>query len=297
MALLINRVSNLSLTVKAGRVGRKAWALMPSGVQQLAPVRRVGNKIHGLVLARGARYMNPGTFMLRNRPELDFIHSIAQRRQGGKFRVAVLGCSIGMEVYSIRWRLRDLLSKLDLEVIGSDIDPVVIDTARRAIYPLAKYDWTLKRLTETESQQLFETTADAVQLRPEHKSHIRWQKADAFDVGLKDALGPQDLVVANRFLCHMSPDTAAACLRNITNLVAPGGYLFVSGVDLPVRQAVMTAARFEPVAERLAEIHEGDPSIRTGWPWAPWGLEPLDRSRPDWLTRYAMVWRRPAVGA
>ena len=42
---------------------------------------------------------------------------------------------------------------------------------------------------------------------------------------LMPGLGPQDMVVANNFLCHMAPADAEKCLRNIEQLVSPGGYL------------------------------------------------------------------------
>ena len=45
-------------------------------------------------------------------------------------------------------------------------------------------------------------------------------------------------MVANRFLCHMQPAEAETCLRRLAGLVNPGGYLFVSGVDLEVRTKV-----------------------------------------------------------
>jgi len=56
--------------------------------------------------------------------------------------------------------------------------------------------------------------------------------------GILDALGPQDIVVANRFLCHMDPGDAERCLRNVARLVCPGGHLFVSGIDLDVRRVL-----------------------------------------------------------
>ena len=61
---------------------------------------------------------------------------------------------------------------------------------------------------------------------------------DAADPELINILGPQDMVVASNFLCHMAPADAEKCLGNIAQLVSPGGYLFVSGVDLDVRTKV-----------------------------------------------------------
>ena len=78
----------------------------------------------------------------------------------------------------------------------------------------------------------------------------------------------------------MAPADAEKCLRNIARLVGPGGYLFVSGVDLEVRTKVALDLGWKPVAELMAEIHDGDPSVRADWPLQWWGLEPLDRRRP-----------------
>ena len=46
----------------------------------------------------------------------------------------------------------------------------------------------------------------------------------------------------------------------------------------------------------MAEIHDGDPLVRADWPLHWWGLEPLDRRRPDWQTRYASVFRVREAG-
>src|SRR5882724_7794241 len=110
-------------------------------------------------------------------------------------------------------------------------------------------------------------------------------------VRILETLGPQDTVVANRFLCHMGPLEAERCIRNIARLLVPGGYLFVSGVDLDVRTKVAIDLGWKPVQELLQELHEGDPSLRASWPHKYWGLEPLDRRRSDWKTRYASVFQ------
>ena len=97
--------------------------------------------------------------------------------------------------------------------------------------------------------------------------------------------------MANRFLCHMDPPDAEACLRNVAHLVKRGGYLFVSGVDLDVRTKVAREMGWKPVTELLREIHEGDTSLIKGWPLEYWGLEPLCDDRSDWKLRYASVFQ------
>jgi SAM-dependent methyltransferase len=104
-------------------------------------------------------------------------------------------------------------------------------------------------------------------------------------------LGLQDIVVASNFLCHMDDALAAACLRNIGRLVAPQGYLIVSGVDLDVRTKVAEASGWNPVQELLEEIHEGDPVMRNLWPCHYAALEPVNKARPDWRRRYAAAFQ------
>jgi hypothetical protein len=67
--------------------------------------------------------------------------------------------------------------------------------------------------------------------------------------------------------------------------------LFVAGVDLDVRTNVALDLGWEPIPELRTEIHDGDPLVRSDWPWHWWGLEPLDRRRSDWETRYTAAFR------
>src|SRR6267143_1828638 len=130
-----------------------------------------------------------------------------------------------------------------------------------------------------------------LRIKPGIREGIVWHVADAADPRILETLGPQDIVVANRFLCHMGPLEAESCIRNIARLLVPGGYLFVSGVDLDVRTKVAIDLGWKPVQDLLQELHEGDPSLRASWPHKYWGLEPLDRRRSDWKTRYASVFQ------
>jgi len=69
-----------------------------------------------------------------------------------------------------------------------------------------------ERMTAEEIHQMFEVTGDQVTIRPWLKQGIAWLSGDATDPNFVAALGPQDIVMTNRFLCHMEPATAEACL-------------------------------------------------------------------------------------
>ena len=148
-----------------------------------------------------------------------------------------------------------------------------------------------ERLSSVEIDALFEREGERLRVRPQFRNGIDWRLGDAGAPSLVPSLGPQDVVVANRFLCHMNPEAAEACLRNLSRLVRSGGYLFISGVDLPVRTKVALECGWLPVTDLIEEIHEGDPSLRRDWPLQYWGLEPFDRGRDDWNVRYASVFQ------
>ena len=146
-------------------------------------------------------------------------------------------------------------------------------------------------MTNEEMRQMFEQKEDRVEIKPWIKEGITWRAGDAGDPQLLDILGPQDMVVASNFLCHMDPPQAEQCLRNIVRLVNPGGYIFVSGIDLDVRAKVARDMGWKPVADLIEEVHDGDHFLRDDWPWKYWGLEPFDKTRSDRKVRYAAFFR------
>jgi chemotaxis methyl-accepting protein methylase len=237
-----------------------------------------------------------GTFFLRNRPELELIRrlsSLEGRRHPVK--VAVLGSSNGAEVYSIAWAIRSAQPDLRLVIEAVDLSEEVLEFARRGVYQLGVSELVdepvFERVTAKEMEEMFDREGERFRIKPWITEGITWRPGDAGDPRILDALGPQHIVVANRFLCHLRPPDAERCLRNIARLPVPGGYLFVSGIDLDVRTKVANDLGWRPIPDLMEEIHDGDPSLRVGWPCKYWGLEPIDRRRRDWRTRYASVFQ------
>ena len=278
------------------RLNKRMWERLPSRVRNFHPVRFYGAWLHTLVCLRANREMYLGTFFLRNRPALELMRRLAQQKTHGSIlRIAVLGCSIGAEVYSILWTIRSARPDLKVLLDAVDISQEILGFAEKGIYTPDTSQLVsasiFERLTEAEKVEMFDWEGDQAKVKSWLREGITWRRRDAADPELINILGPQDIVVSSNFLCHMAPADAEKCLRNIAQLVTPGGYLFVSGVDLDVRTKVALELGWEPVPELVAEIHNGDPSVRADWPWEWWGLEPLNRRKHDWQTRYAAVFR------
>ena len=283
------------------RLNKRIWERLPCRVRNLHALRSYGAWLHTLVCLRARREQFFGTFFLRNRPALELMRRLArQKPHGSTLRIAVLGCSIGAEVYSILWIIRSARPDLKVLLDAVDISREILSFAEKGIYAPDTSQLVgasiFERLTKAEMVEMFDWEGDQARVKSWLREGITWQLGDAADPELINVLKPQDMVVASNFLCHMVRADAEKCLRNIARLVSLGGHLFVSGIDLDVRTKVALELGLQPVPDLIAEIHNGDPSVRADWPWRWWGLEPLNRRKHDWRTRYAAVFRVHARG-
>lgn len=287
LQLPVERLAQSRLFVRANSL---LWHRVPKFLHQAPPMRAWGGFVQQLVRTNSPREQNPRTYFLRNRPELEWIQRLATWAPSNEpFRVAIIACSMGAEAFSVLSAIHDVRPDLQVTMQGVDISAQALEIARGGIWSPDAFQ--LERLTAAERTQFFEPYRGRLRVREWLRDQVTWHLADARSPALVDLLGPQDLVIGNRFLCHMQPAEAEACLRNLARLVAPSGHLICSGVDVDVRTRVARELGWEPERTLLEEIHEGDYTLRDGWPWQYWGLEPLDKAQPDWVLRYASIFR------
>jgi len=272
------------------RLNQRVWNNVPESITSRGPIRSYGDFLHKLARINNARAQAFATFFFRNRPQLELIRRLVQRRtEAEMLKVAVLGCSLGAEVYSVAWAIRSARPDLKLILHAIDISRKAVEIGKWGTYPVASN--LFERMTEAEIDDLFDRNRDVATVKPWIREGIEWHIGDVRDPEMMDVLGPQDIVVANNFLCHMDARSAEKCLRNIACLVRPCGYLIVCGIDLNVRTRVAEDLGWNPLQELLEEIHQGDPCMKTFWPWHYAGLEPLNKGRRDWRLRYAAAFQ------
>jgi chemotaxis protein methyltransferase CheR len=296
----------------------RVWSHLPESIRRSSAGNAYGRYVHSVVCKTSNRQQYFATFFMRNRPELQMMCRLLDARPSGSVvNISVLACSKGAEVYSIMQTIRSARPDLQLRVHAVDISPEIVEFAERGVYSRTNSDpenppgpssasdasdvvrktgidqgvSILERLADAEMKEMFEVKGDRVTVRTWLREGITWLCGDASDPKLPSRLGLQDIVVANRFLCHMRPADAETCLRNIACIVRPGGHIFVSGIDLNVRTKVARSLGWKPIQELIREIHEGDSSLREGWPLEYWALEPFCEDRPDWAIRYASVFQ------
>jgi len=294
---------------------RRIWNHLPVAFRLRSPGLLYGRYLHGVVRFYGERRQSFGTFFLRNRAEIQLMcHLLKDKDPGSSIKISILACSKGAEVYSIVWALRSARPDLTLEMSAVDISDEILEFAKRGVYSRKGLDalrskivaskenvaWNtcrdqnapiFERITDSELQTICDLEDDQCKVKPWLKEGIRWLCGDATNPDLVAILGCQDIVVANRFLCHMEPAAAESCLLKIARLVKPGGYLFISGIDLDVRTKVAKHMNWKPVTDLIREVHDGDISLRKGWPLEYWGLEPIRSNSHDWEIRYASAFQ------
>ena len=278
------------------RLNQRLWNRLPVSVTALGPVHSYGHFLHALARVQAPRSQAFATHFLRNRPLLELIRRLVEQRIDAEtLRVAVLGCSTGAEAYSVAWTIRSARPTLKLVMHAVDISSLAVEAGKAGIYSLAASPLTdtdiFERMTKAEIAELFDRHRDEVAVRSWIKEGIEWKVGNVAEPEIVDALGEQDIVIANNFLCHMDDTMAERCLRNFARLVTPHGYLFVSGIDLDVRTKVASDLGWHSVQELLEEIHEGDPGMRTLWPCHYAAVEPLNKNRQDWKIRYAAAFQ------
>ena len=282
------------------RYNEWVWDRLPPAVTRAAPLRSYASLMHRVIRSTMDRRQYFGTFFFRNRPTLTLIPHLADRAAvDSVLTIAFLGCSSGAEVYSVLWALRSARPDLKIDAHAMDISREILEVAERGVYSLTDPglcgEPIFARMTLEEMHEMFDIDRGRSQatIKSWLKEGITWHHGDAASTESLTVLGPQDMVVASNFLCHMTPADAEDCLRTVARSVRPGGYLLVSGIDLEVRTRVARDLRWRPVREFLEDIHEGDPAVRGDWPWKYWGLEPLNKKHRDWELRYAAVFEIP----
>ena len=250
------------------RANRLAWKNLPASITSLAPLRRYGEFSHRVARAYDKRGQAFSTYFLRNRPALELMRRFVEcRTRKDTLRVTVLGCSTGAEAYSVAWRIKTARPDVKLVLHAMDISAKAVEIGRRGAYSVNDPELAdlniLERMSSAEIEEMFDRDGDAVSVKSWIREGIEWRVGDVRKVRSADLMGPQEIVVASNFLCHMPPSMAEECLRNIARLVRPGGYLFVSGIDLDVRTRVASDLGWRPVQKLLEEIHDGDPCMST----------------------------------
>jgi hypothetical protein len=174
-------------------VASALWQRIPPPLRSCPLACSYATRLHALVCRHAVRRQYFGTFFLRNRPELELIGRLTDRAcHGSTWKVCVLACSKGAEVYSIAWALRSVRPDLKVTLHAVDISSDILAFAEAGVYSLLTADvpdpahssaiargrdvtWNtcrdqnaplFERMTDAELQAMFHRYGDQVRVKP-----------------------------------------------------------------------------------------------------------------------------------
>ncbi|GAB4373598.1 MAG: protein-glutamate O-methyltransferase CheR [Calditrichia bacterium] len=147
--------------------------------------------------------------------------------EGGSIRILSAGCSSGEEPYTIAIILHDKFQKemntVNLEIVGMDISEQILNEARQGIF-------SAHALQEVDSyfrEKYFSRVDNGYHLSEDIVKMVKFQIGNLMDEGNLHLLGNFDIIFCRNVLIYFDRNSKARALNSLSNLLNPGGFLFV----------------------------------------------------------------------
>jgi chemotaxis methyl-accepting protein methylase len=211
--------------------------------------------------------------------------SSARRR----LRVLLYACSNGAEAYTWSAWLAALRPDLDVLIEASDLQPALVERARRG-----RYTW--EEITQHQAvpawfmDEVFDRDGDDFVVNERTRDRVRFSCADIVHDDLRGRFGQADIVLAQNVLFHLPAEAARQAFGNVLRTLAPAGALFIEGMDQDLRVSLTLANGLQPLIWRNREIYEESRRlIPVRWWQAYYGAEPWLPFRRHRLRRYGTI--------
>ena len=147
-----------------------------------------------------------------------------------RVRILVSPCSSGEELYSIMLAIlqkKDLLSKLNIEMLGIDIDSKMIHKAKKALYTKRSIEKLPRELLE----KYFTKVGSFYQLDSSLRNAAHFMQANIFDQELHKKLGHFDIIFSRNMLIYFNKEDKQRCYKIFYELLKENAYLFLGHAD------------------------------------------------------------------
>ena len=145
-----------------------------------------------------------------------------------RIRIWSAGCSTGEEPYTLAMTLsRAFGTALPIQILATDLDTAVLDTAASGIYPLARIedlDLEWKRLAFLRGTGPLQ---EKVRVRPELRQLIPFQQLNLLDEAWPLGNEPFQAIFCRNVMIYFDKPTQRKLLRRFHDLLEPEGLMFV----------------------------------------------------------------------
>jgi chemotaxis protein methyltransferase CheR len=218
-----------------GRLGKRLQVLsIPSFEQYVQLIKYGARRTEELRYFYDAITITE-TFFFRNEPQFEaFEHTLVPAVLGArptaerqKLRIWSSASSSGEEAYTIAMiyleKLRPKYPGLDLEVIGTDINSSVLETARKGVYR----EYSVRNMPSLYLAKYFATEAGRFAVRDEVKRFVRFEPMNLYDGARMRQMTNCDVIFCCNVLIYFDVASKIQVVSHLYDALNRGGYLFI----------------------------------------------------------------------
>jgi len=158
----------------------------------------------------------------------------SRRKTERTLRVWSAGCSTGEEAYSIAILLKELIPDIkewSVTILATDINPRVLEAAKRGVYS----EWSFRETPARIKERYFQKTADGNYLIDSAiKQMVVFSylnlSEDSYPL-LSSNTNAMDLIFCRNVLMYFAPESIRLAARRFRRCLVEGGFLIVSVVE------------------------------------------------------------------
>lgn len=179
----------------------------------------------------------PETFFLRDKGQFNLLRQkllpdlIARNRHKRCLKIWSAGCSTGEEPYSLALLVQELLpdyQQWQLLILGTDINPQVLEKARQGIYS----PWSLRGV-EPEVLKYFQAKGNFLHLNGSIKDIVKFQQVNLVkDKIPNDFISGIDLILCRNVFIYFTPDAIRTVVTKFRQCLNDRGYLLTGHGEL-----------------------------------------------------------------
>lgn len=223
------------LAFLAGVLGRRAehrghnCEIYLTLLESPQPIRgEIGALASELTVAETFFFRNPDQF--RAFAECVVSSRMAASQARRRPRILAAGCASGEEAYSLAIILRETMADpaCEISIRAADVNPAMIEKARRARYPA----WSLRETPAEIQQRWFKRDGREFVLDREVRAMVEFEERNLVEND-PDLWKPEsyDVIFCRNVLMYLTPDSSQAVVQRISRSIVPGGYLFLGHAE------------------------------------------------------------------
>ena len=174
------------------------------------------------------------TFFFRNEPQFEAFERTlvpqliaARGTSRTKLRVWSAASSSGEEAYTIAMiyleRLRVKYPGLEIEIVGTDISPSVLETARSGIYR----EYSVRNMSKAFLDKYFDNVDGRFHIADEAKRLARFQHLNLYDRPRMRGMGRFDIIFCANVLIYFDQQSKIQVVSDLYDNLNSGGSLFI----------------------------------------------------------------------